>query len=40
MLIKPVVKEQALEKLGEEISFQNEEYKEYNIILNDLDVIS
>ena len=29
--------EQALEKLGEEISFQNEEYKEYNIILNDLD---
>ena len=29
--------DQALEKLGEEITFQNEEYKEYNIILNDLD---
>ena len=29
--------EQALEKLGDEISFQDEEYKEYDIILNDLD---
>ena len=29
--------DQALEKLGDEISFKDEEYKEYDIILNDLD---